>query len=177
MTNTTEDRESGKRFIANLKATIDAVEVYAPTGKYGKKELDKSATREEKMEKLLLATPDTPYEVLEYVLFCKSLGAVKSKSTLRHLSTLVERAKMEHHNDPTIKQASTIVRSLKIKRTFLILYSVALLVIGFAIYIWGLNTEWKLAGRIAWGFFGLLIPALCINFMPMLSYQDNLFDK
>ena len=181
MASTLEDRESGKRFIANLKATIDAVEVYALTGKYGKKELDKRATREEKMEKLLLASPDTPYEILEYVFFCKSLGAIKSKSTLRHLSAVMERAKMEYHNDPIVKQASSIVSGMKMKRTFQILWRVVLLIVGIAIYAWGFTTEWKVGGKIAWGFFGLAFPTFCGMpgmFMLMESdLKDNLFDN
>ncbi len=179
MASTSENRELGKRFIANLKATIDAVEVYAPTGKYGKKELDKRATREEKMEKLLLASPDTPYEVLEYVFFCKSLGAIKSKSTLRHLSAVMERAKMEYHNDPIVKQASSIVNGMKRKRTLDLSWRILCLIIGIAVYVWGFTTEWKLGWKIAWGVVFGGAP-LGLGMFPLLLISDrtdNLFDN
>jgi hypothetical protein len=63
-------------FIENLRRTIDKTEVYQPTGKYGKPELDSRATADEKLEKFLLAEPITAEDIDDYVLFAASLNAL-----------------------------------------------------------------------------------------------------
>lgn len=97
------------------------------------------------------------------------------------MSAVMERAKMEYHNDPIVKQASSIVSGMKMKRTFQVLWRVVLLIVGIAIYVWGFTTEWKIGGKIAWGFFGLAFPTFCGMpgmFMLMQSdLENNLFDN
>lgn len=171
-------KESGKKFILDLKNTIDNVAIYSPTGKYGKDELDVEKTKEEKMEKLLFVTPSDPDEILEYVFFCQSLSAEKSSRTLNHLQTMIDRAKIEFSSDETINAAVSIVNKMRRKRQLNYTWRICVTLIGIGVYIWGFTTEWHWFWKIIWGV--LLIYPVIIAAVPLMtaavSDKDNLFD-
>ena len=78
----TDALSDAKAYIDAFRETIKTTEVYSPTGKYGKKELDKHKTKEKKDELITVENPSTPERLNEFLLFLLEIKNTKKISSL-----------------------------------------------------------------------------------------------
>lgn len=79
-------------YIQNLQKRINETAIYAPTGKYGKNELDEWATDDAKLKLLLSANPNTIENIVAYVQYIESLDAFKNQKIYKKVCTLLKHA-------------------------------------------------------------------------------------
>ena len=161
-------------FIRTLKYTIDNTEVYKP-GKYGKKEIDGYETREEKMEKFLLAEPSTAEEVNDYVLFAQSINAFTSERVRKKIKTLLRYSK---YSDDELRLARKIYNDDMLKRRLkslvFIILSLVIITLSVLWYIFFVG-DWGVFWKILWWI--CLAPLLCTGTIGALvgafESEDN----
>ena len=165
-------------FIENLRRTIDKTEVYQPTGKYGKPELDSRATADEKLEKFLLAEPITAEDIDDYVLFAASLNALKNRKVYKKIKTLVTYSK---YSEKDISVALKIFKEYERKKILALIIGI-LLSLGLPIAWWVFFIQnWGVFWQVLWFFYGPLIcltPIYFIYLIPFMVFgDDNPFDN
>lgn len=155
-----DDEKSGKTFVQSLKNEIKKVAIYAPTGKYGKQELDCVATAQKKGEIFLLTEPQTPSEIYEYVVYASSFDFIKYKKARAKLKVLLTESKKKYPSHVLIKQADEIIASYFRKYYWYTFLRIALPLISIAIYLgfFWLNVHW--GWKILWGTLGICIPIM-----------------
>lgn len=153
-------------FINNLRATIDSIEIYAPTGKYGKYELNRWDTAKEKLEKFLFAEPNSAEDINDYVLFAQSLNALSYKEVYKKIESLLEYSKFSPND---LRLARKIFRKAKMKKnlklTLIILVWVICISLAVAWYVFYVQ-NWAGFWRVLWCFYGpflLLFLSGCIS--------------
>lgn len=149
-------------FIENLRRTIDETEVYKP-GKYGKPELDGSATANEKLEKFLLAAPTSAEDINDYVLFAKSLKALSNEKIYDKIKTLVT---YNNYSKEEISVALKIFQEKKrekiLKKIIGVILPLVLCVIWYVFFVHSWGIFWK----VLWFFYG---PTLCFMGFQLIS--------
>ena len=105
----TKALEDAKIYIANFCKKFNETEVYAPTGKYGKKELVEGSTYQKKRELIMTEMPSTPERLREFLLFLENLNGY---SRYRKIQSLIDCTDKTDLRKPILKD---VVARLKKK--------------------------------------------------------------
>lgn len=96
--------EDAKIYIADFCKKFNETEVYAPTGKYGKKVLDVSKSNQKKRELIMTEMPSTPERLREFLLFLENLNGY---DRYRKIQSLIDGTDKNDLSKPVLKDVVT----------------------------------------------------------------------
>ena len=166
------DDQRGKAFIQSLKNEIKNVAIHAPTGKYGKQELDRFATARKKAELFLLADPQSPPEIYEYLTYASSLDFIKYKDARTKIKALLQEALRRHPSNIQVERVRKDIKRRFGKYYMSRVLCILIPILSVAIYLgfFWLNIHW--GWKILWGVLALY-PFFYLAILP----ASDLIDK
>lgn len=167
-----DENKSGKAFVQALKNEIKGIAIYAPTGKYGKLELDGDETGRKKAEIVLLADPQSPSEIYEYLMYAVSLDFIKYKDARVKIKALLNESLRKFPANIQIEQARKDIeqsfRKYYASRILCVLIPVLSIAIYFGFFWLNIHWGWK----ILWGLLALYL-VISLSIIPVIHLVEK----
>lgn len=151
--NATDALADAKAYIAEFREKLETTEVYSPTGKYGKNELDQRKTRDKKEELVLMEKPSTPERLNEFLLFLMEINNTNK------ISSLLNSADKNTLESPVLKETickckemigkrKKAIRRRKARRVFSVVRACLYLIACIVAYVFMWRSDMHLIWKI-----------------------------